>query len=217
MFDVDKELVEVKNNLIIFENKLNEEQQRHHIEEQQIDHLLNELNHLKRKEVLLLEIKLVQEYSKLSAEVIPIMKEKKLLNHSLLSSLLNSEDAGKELERKGNINYFTNYVKSFSPSSISRSSSNHSLSQASDLDLSSHSTYSLTEITSLNDRFEKEALGLRCRTIVGLNSETKEPDNADNNIVIDEKKNYMDDSQSLLKSIIGITEIDNEFLWNFEI
>jgi len=116
-------------------------------------------------------------------------------------------------------------MKPFSPSSlslsISLSSSNHSLSQNSDLDWSSPSEFSLTDITSLNDRFEKESLGLRYRKINDSNQNGENSESKEHVGEKSESKEHVfrkdDDNQSLLKSITGITEIDNEFLWNFEI
>ena len=217
-FDIDQELIDVKQELMDLK------------QQQQIDH--NQLNYLIKKEFLLLELKLVNEYNKISPEAIPIIKDNLLSftsplrqEHSFLASLINCEDAGKEIKRNNTINYFNNYMKPFSPSSlslsISLSSSNHSLSQNSDLDLSSHSEFSLTDITSLNDRFEKESLGLRYRKINDSNQNGENSESKEHVGEKSESKEHVfrkdDDNQSLLKSITGITEIDNEFLWNFEI
>ena len=211
-FDAGQELSEINIKLGVIENKLIHTQLK-----EQIDQLNSEREYLIKKEFLLLEIKLVQEYGKLSNEIIPIMKQQLLSplsplspvhdqNHSLLASLINSEDAGRGIKRNNTINYFSKYTKPFSPSTISISSlaSTNLLSQTSDLDLSSHSSLSLSDITSLNDRLEKEASGLK---IKGISDEMKEQDDGDDT----------DDCPSLLKSITGKSDTDNEIMWQFEI
>lgn len=177
MYSIDKELLSISAQINNINKTINISKNSVNINSTSTRDYIEEKKVLMIKERLLLEIKLVEIYSKLSQDCILVMKNQIISNslplssssskeqqQSLLSSLLTNSDAGKELVRKNTINYWSNnhsFEKTFTSSSSNESSI----------------LYNLSEIKSLTDRIQKE-----------------------------EMDNKSDHTISLLKEIVGISE-----------